>query len=302
MSFETNVSQWLESFKHEENFPNLSTFPRFKQVVRRPVSISITGGKGGVGKTSISLKYALELKKIGYKVLYIDFDYNLSNSRIKLGLPLDDNFKKLLRREIDFDSALYKNGNFHMLSGCNGDVDIFDEQSIRFDNELINLLASHEKDYDFILFDCPAGINKDALSINAYCDHRFIVVTADKSSITDSYSLIKVLKLRYGVNENHLIVNKVENLAQYKKVVKTISETAENFLGVRTSVLGGISNYRDKPEEFDYQFLFEENSKIHKDFLKVLNVTAEKCLHLVPCVNPVHGIQEQVLEKEVQTI
>ena len=60
MSFETNVSQWLESFKHEENFPNLSTFPRFKQVVRRPVSISITGGKGGVGKTSISLKYALE--------------------------------------------------------------------------------------------------------------------------------------------------------------------------------------------------------------------------------------------------
>ena len=79
-----------------------------------------------------------------------------------------------------------------MLSGSNGDAYLFNSV-INLDEFLIGIISHHEKDYDYIILDCPAGIAKEVLTINAYCDDRIVVVTPDKSSITDSYSLIKLL-------------------------------------------------------------------------------------------------------------
>jgi flagellar biosynthesis protein FlhG len=105
---------------------------------------------------------------------------------------------------------------------------------------VINLINQHETEYDYILLDSPGGISKVILNINAYSQHRFFVVTPDKSSITDSYSLMKLLKLRYGVRHHFLIVNRFVAEKQYQRVVKTITNTVENFLGSELSVLGGV--------------------------------------------------------------
>ena len=198
------TTEWLLSFSSEKN--NKSSARSLATDGFKPCcKVSITGGKGGVGKTSIALKTAQELAKSGYRTLLIDCDSNLSNTAIKLGLPLDNKFEKLLSAEASFEEVIIQQGNFHLLPACNGSDEVF-ESKINFDEIIIDIIASHEHEYDYILLDCPAGLSREALTLNAYCDHRWVVVTPDKSSITDSYSLIKLLNSRFGVKENHLLV------------------------------------------------------------------------------------------------
>lgn len=235
----------------------------------RTYKISITGGKGGVGKTSVALKTAQELSNMGYKTLLIDCDSNLSNTAIKLGLPLEQKFWKLLSAELSFDECLIKKGDFHLLPACNGSVDLF-ETKLNFDEVMIDIISAHEDEYDFILLDCPAGLSKESLTLSAYCDYRWIVVTPDKSSITDSYSLVKILNTKYGVKENHLLVNMYSTDRQFQKVVITLSETIENFLHARTNILGGIKKFDVANDEFDTFFLSPSSSEWHKNFLKMI--------------------------------
>ena len=267
------TSEWLLSFKSEENLKNqkFKNIEKFKPCTR----ISITGGKGGVGKTSIALKTAQELAKSGYRTLLIDCDSNLSNTAIKLGLPIENNFEKLLSAEATFEDVIIQQGNFHLLPACNGSIQLF-ESKLNFDEIIIDIINSHEHEYDYILLDCPAGLGRDALTLNAFCDHRWIVVTPDKSSITDSYSLIKLLNARFGVKENHLLVNMFETEKQFQKVVSTLSNTIQNYIGIRTKILGGVEKIAVSNQGFDTFFLSENKSEWHKNFVKLLYEFTEK--------------------------
>ena len=268
------TSEWLQSFSSEKNLkaPSRSLITDGFRPCRK---ISITGGKGGVGKTSIALKTAQQLAQAGYRTLLIDCDSNLSNTAIKLGLPLDNKFEKLLSAEANFEEVVIQRGNFHLLPACNGSVEVF-ESKIKFDEIIIDIISSHEHEYDYILLDCPAGVSREALTLNAYCDHRWIIVTPDKSSITDSYSLVKLLATRFGIKENHLLINMYQNDKQYQKVVHTLTETIQNFLGVRTNVLGGIKKVEVSAEGFDTFFLSEAKSEWQKNFVKLLYGFTEK--------------------------
>lgn len=267
------TSEWLQTFSSSQNLlkqPELRRASDFSCT-----KISITGGKGGVGKTSIALKTAQELAASGFRTLLIDCDHNLSNTAIKLGLPLDNKFEKVLSGEAQFEDCLIRRGNFHLLPACNGSVDVF-ESRLKFDEIMIDIMTSHEHEYDYILLDCPAGVSRESLTLSAYCDHRWIIVTPDKSSITDSYSMVKLLSHRFGIKENHLLVNMYQSEKQFQKVVLTLSETIENFLGARTQILGGIQKYEVSAEGFDTFFLSENKNEFQKNFVKLLYGFTEK--------------------------
>ncbi len=235
-----------------------------KKTKSKAKTISITAGKGGVGKTSVAVKLAKLLASDGFKVLLLDCDYNLSNTVVKLGLPINNQFYELVSAQKEFDQCIYKDGNLHLLSGCNGSIDLFNK-NLEIDRIIIDIIVNHESDYDYILLDCPAGITKETLTLNAYSDYRFVVVTPDKSSVTDSYSLIKILNKEFGVNDNHLLVNKISSDGQYQRMVKTLSETVESFLKCRLHILGRIQNLEVPVDQFD-RLLLEENSSLHKNF------------------------------------
>lgn len=267
------TSEWLQSFSTSQN-------PVKKSELRRAsdfscTKISITSGKGGVGKTSIALKTAQEFATAGYRTLLIDCDSNLSNTAIKLGLPLENKFEKILSGEASFEDCLIQRGNFHLLPACNGSVEVF-ESKLNFDEIIIDIISSHEHEYDYIILDCPAGVSRETVTLNAYCDSRWIIVTPDKSSITDSYSLVKLLSSRFGIKENHLLVNMYQNEKQFQKVVLTLSETIENFLGARTHILGGIQKLDISAEGFDTFFLSENKNEFQKNFVKLLYGFTEK--------------------------
>ncbi len=271
-----NPSDWLVSQnKYHAKKTNL-----------KAKTISVTAGKGGVGKTSVAVKMAKVLSKSGYKVLLLDCDTNLSNTVVKLGLPITNYFYELISAQREFDDCLHKDGSLHLLAGCNGSIDLFNK-SLEIDRVIIDILVNHERDYDYIILDCPAGITKETLTLNAYSDYRFVVVTPDKSSVTDSYSLIKILNKEFGVNENHLLVNKMSSEAQYQRMIKTLSETVETFLKCRLHILGGIKKEELPDDHFDTVLLHQENNSLHKNFVNIVKKFTDE----IECDSSMHAMQ-----------
>lgn len=260
----SSASAWLLSQNQ--------TSPRQRENAK---TIAVTSGKGGVGKTSVSIKLSKLLAKSGKRVLLIDCDYNLSNTHLKLNLPVASNFYALISAEKPFDECIHKDGNFHLLSGCNGNIELF-ERGLELDRLIIDIISEHQHQYDYILLDSPAGIGKDNLTLNAYCDERFVVITPDKSSITDSYSLMKILSTKYGINENHLLINKVSSDVQYHRMIKIMGETVEKYLNGRLHVLGSIRKVDKAVDLFDGILLEDENSALHENFVKIINKMTEE--------------------------
>ena len=290
----SRTQEWLLSNNHYIK-PNNT-----KLNIGKAKTISVASGKGGVGKTSISLKFSKKLVEQGYKVLLIDCDYNLSNTAVKLGLPLNNNFYQLLTSRKSFDDCIYKNGNFHLLSACSGNIEMFEEGE-SYSKHIISILNSCESHYDYIILDSPAGLNKDILTLNAYCDHRFVVVTPDKSSITDSYSLLKILNLNYGINENHLILNKISNKVQFNRLVKSLSETVESFLSCRLKVLGAIRYENMDVDQFDNLITNETaNTAFEKNFIKLVKAFTEE--HSDSFVCNYSQLASNVVGQDVQSI
>ena len=258
---ESNARRWLLSQKAVSS--------------KAAKKIGFLSGKGGVGKTSLAVKMSCLLSQWGYRVLLLDCDYNLSNGALKLGLPINENFYSLLTSEKSFQECLYKKGNLHILSGCNGNLKIF-ENKLVFEKIVMDIIASHEREYDYILLDFPAGLGRDMVSLGSRCDYRTMVVTPDKSSLTDTYGLIKILYKKYGVFCNHLLVNKISSSLQYEKIVKTMCETVERFLGGSLHILGGVGYEITKLDNFDRLLLKDADSKIHRDISKITERFTEK--------------------------
>ncbi|MCB9061183.1 MAG: AAA family ATPase [Halobacteriovoraceae bacterium] len=262
----SRASQWLISHKGDE----------FKNV-RDTKTICVTSGKGGVGKTSIALKTAFQLSAWGHKTLLIDCDFNLSNALVKIGKSINNHFALLLTGEKDFSECVVTQNNVDILSGCNGSLELFDNK-FEYDKSIINIINTYGNKYDFIILDSPAGIDRINLNLNAYSDYRFVVVTPDRSSLTDSYSLIKILKNKYGIISNHLLVNKCESENQYKRVAFSMADTVDSFLSSELKILGSIEKYFGSIDKFDQLILNGKNNPIHKSVIKILKKFTEEVL------------------------
>ncbi len=250
------AQDWLMSYRQDQH----GLFQK------KAVKIAVTSGKGGVGKTSVSLLLARVIANLGKRVLLVDCDFNLSNTLVKLGLPLNDNFYSLLAGERPFEECIIKDKKFHLLAGCNGNVNLV-EDSFKIDQFILSMIAEKEHVYDFIIFDSPAGVDKTNLILNAYCDYRFVVVVPDSSSITDSYSIMKLLYMKHNIKDNHLVINMTASYEQGERVVRKLAETSEHFFGGKVKMFG-ILNYIDqRGSEFD-RLVKIADEKIFSNFYK----------------------------------
>lgn len=265
---QTQLQRWLLS--------NNKYAQKSKSQLRRQcTSVSIISGKGGVGKTSVAAKMSYQLSRVGNKVLLIDCDYNLSNCSLKLGIPLLNKFEDYLFGPTTFEDCLFKMENLHIFSGANGSHQILN-QHFKISEIIIDIIVQNEKNYDYIIVDSPAGLSKDILAINAYTDQRIVILTPDRSSLTDSYSLIKLLNSNFGIQENLVLANKVENSSQYKETVGTLVKTVNRFLNCRLNVLGKISRVKFSEKDFDHQFIFGEKISLIKEFDKVIKKLSDE--------------------------
>jgi flagellar biosynthesis protein FlhG len=218
---------------------------------------------------------AKRLAEQGHRVLLVDCDFNLSNITVKLGLPLDDRLYSLYRGEKKFNDILHRWGNLHILSSSNGSLDVY-ENEVGFEYLVIDIINSQERNYDYIVLDCPAGVAKASLNLSAYSDLRMVVVTPDKSSVTDSYSLIKILNKSFGVKNAGLFFNQISSERQYNRLRTSFSQTIEKFLNCHAEVFGYLKYIEGPTDHFDQKMLNFADLELSTGIDKVVEFLVEK--------------------------
>lgn len=205
------------------------------------LSVSIMSGKGGVGKTNLSLNLAYALHQMGSSCMLMDCDMGLANLDVLLGITPEGNIQDALLGNARMEDVLYKvePQGFDVLPAASGVPELVElESDVR--TLLLNRLNPILTKYDYIFMDLGAGITEMVQSFAAMAAVRVVVITPEPTSLTDSYALIKVLASRYGVRDYMVVVNQVESKKEETQTFERLRAACERFLNIEPVLLGSV--------------------------------------------------------------
>ena len=206
-----------------------------------PLVFSVTSGKGGVGKTNMSVNLAYTLSMAGKNVVLLDADLGLANVDVILGLAPENNLFHLFHEDMTLKDILFDTPyGFKILPASSGVSDMVDlDKGQKLD--LLDAMDSLEDNVDYLIVDTGAGINDNVLYFNLAVQERLLVITPEPTSLTDAYALIKVLKLQHGVERFRVLVNMVKDRKTAKEVYVKLLNACDHFLdGISLDLVGFI--------------------------------------------------------------
>ena len=206
-----------------------------------PLVFSVTSGKGGVGKTNLSVNLAMCLARKNKKVVLIDADLGLANVDVLLGLTPAKNLFHLLHDGVSLREILYPTPyGFSILPASSGMSDMLSLSSGQ-KLELLEAVDDLEDEVDYLIIDTGAGINDNVLYFNLAAQERLVLLTPEPTSLTDAYALIKVLKLTHGVEHFKVCVNMAADLKMAKEFFARLHQACDTFLsGVSLDFAGFV--------------------------------------------------------------
>jgi flagellar biosynthesis protein FlhG len=203
--------------------------------------ISVSSGKGGVGKTNISINLALAYANLGKKVIVLDADLGLANVNVVLGVIPRYNLYHLIRKQKKMkDILLDTNYGIQIVAGASGFskiANLSEDERNSFIEELYELSSA-----DIIIIDTSAGVSNNVLSFVAASDEAIIVTTPEPTAITDAYGIVKIIateidNLDLGLK---LVVNRVKSVIEGRRVAERVINIAAQFLNLKLDYLGYI--------------------------------------------------------------
>ncbi|WMT39175.1 MinD/ParA family protein [Paenibacillus sp. D2_2] len=206
--------------------------------------LTVSSGKGGVGKSNFTLNFALALKSLGRKVLVFDADIGMANIDVLMGARPRYNLYHLLNREREIAEIVeLGTQGLPFIAGGSGLADLFllSEDDLNYFTSQIETVS---EEMDFIIFDTGAGLSKETLKFITAADECLVVTTPEPTSITDAYALIKVV---HGLDDQvnfRLVVNRVSGESEAHQVADKISLVSQRFLEMEIPMLGYL---RDDP-------------------------------------------------------
>ncbi len=203
--------------------------------------ITVTSGKGGVGKTGISLNLSLSLAQKGYKVCLFDADLGLANVNIITGLFPEYGLEEVIQGNKSLSEIIIKNyQGIDIIPGSSGVqkmADLSAEESTHLAHAFIDMDG-----YDYFIIDTSAGISSQVLSFCRACHEMILIITPEPTSLTDAYSLLKVLGSKGKDLPNiKVIVNQVKNTETAQTVYKKLKNTVFRFLSIKLTALGVVA-------------------------------------------------------------
>lgn len=206
-----------------------------------PLVFSVTSGKGGVGKTNMSVNLAYSLSAAGKNVVLLDADLGLANVDVILGLTPQYNLFHLFHEDMTLDKILFDTPyGFKILPASSGVSDMVNlDRGQKID--LLDAMDSLEDNVDYLIVDTGAGINDNVLYFNLAVQERLLVITPEPTSLTDAYALIKVLKLHHGVERFRVLVNMVKDNKSAREVYLKLLNACDHFLdGISLDLVGFV--------------------------------------------------------------
>jgi len=206
-----------------------------------PLVLSVTSGKGGVGKTNVSVNLACGLAALGRRVVLLDADLGLANVDVLLGLAPQYTLYHLFREEASLEKILLPTDyGFTILPAASGVADML-SLSTGQKLELLESMDELEDKVDFLIVDTGAGINDNVLYFNLAVQERLLVVTPEPTSLTDAYAVVKVLRNNHGIDKFRVLVNMAPDEKTAKNVFATLYKACDHFLsGVSLDMVGWL--------------------------------------------------------------
>ena len=209
-----------------------------------PRVISITSGKGGVGKTNIMVNMGYYFSKLGYRVLIVDADLGLANVDILLNVNSKYNLQHLFSGEMEIEEILVDCPHGIKLLPASSGITELTHLTDEHKMILLTALDQLEEKFDILLVDTGAGISSNVLYFNSAARENIVVATPEPTSIADAYATMKELNRKCDTKEFLLLVNNVDNANLAKVVYKRLTDTSDRFLNISIDYLGYI--YSDK--------------------------------------------------------
>ena len=212
-----------------------------EQVSTKPIQVvAVTGGKGGVGKTNVSVNLGLALTQMKRRVTLLDADLGLANVDVLLGLKPRHTLKDVLDGNCSMRDVVV-NGplDLKVVPAASGLQEMV-KLGAREHSGLISAFSDIAHNMDVLIIDTAAGISDDVVSFLCAAQEVIVVVCNEPTSITDAYALIKILNQKYGIYRVRVVANMVRNEADGEAVFSKLRNVTDRFLDVMLLHAGSI--------------------------------------------------------------
>lgn len=205
-----------------------------------PTVIAVTSGKGGVGKTNISVNLAVALGARGARVLAIDADLGLANMDIVMGLAPTYTTAELVRGDADIEDVLVRGPqNVWLLPGASGQYDLANLSDVHR-RELFAAVDTLEDRFDVVVVDTGAGVGSNSIGFASAAKDIVVVVTPEPTSVADAYGMLKVLCTRCGVRRVKVLTNLVSGAKEGEQVFRRLANLSGRFLSIGLEHIGSV--------------------------------------------------------------
>ena len=202
--------------------------------------VAVTGGKGGVGKTNVSVNLSICLAHLGRRVALLDADLGLANVDILLGLTPRHNLEDVLNGERSLlDIMVQGPGGIRIIPASSGTQKMTMLGPMEHAG-LIHAFSEISDQIDILIIDTAAGISDSVISFVRASQEVLIVVCDEPSSITDAYALIKLLNRDYGVDRFRVVANMTRTTQEGRNLFNKLTQVTERFLDVTLQYVGHV--------------------------------------------------------------
>lgn len=207
--------------------------------VNKAKIITITSGKGGVGKSNFVVNLGITLQKMGKRVLIFDADIGMANDDVLMGVSTRYNVFDIIKNDTPIEQVI-ATGHYGIKllpggSGLNNVEDLSERERIKFLNKLEALT-----EFDYILMDTGAGINRSVLAFIACCDELIVLTTPEPTSLTDAYSLIKATNHFKLKDRASVVINRAYDKNEGEETFKKFQFAVNKFLNIPLYHLGTV--------------------------------------------------------------
>jgi len=214
---------------------------KMRQIKPKPVRvIAITSGKGGVGKTNLSVNLGVALSQMGRRVALLDADMGLANVDILLGLSPKYNLSHVLQGDKTLEDIMLTGPAGLKVIPASSGVQQMSELSNIEQAGVIRAFSEIDQNLDVLIVDTAAGISSSVVNFARACQEIVVVVCDEPTSLTDAYAYIKLLNRDYGLDKFHVVANMVPSIQKGQALFNKLSKVTDKYLDVTLNYTGAV--------------------------------------------------------------